>query len=387
MGCQRGHPQALTVTAPSAATPFRVAIAGSALDDLRRRLAATRWPEAETVDDDSQGARLSFVRDLCDRWTSGYDWRDTERRINSFDQFRAGVDGLDLHFLHARSPHADALPLLLLHGWPGSVVEFLDVIEPLTSPESGSDAFHVVCPSLPGYGFSGRPTEPGWGTERTARALDALMMALGYDRYGAQGGDWGARIARQLGTDFADRVVGTHLNFVMVDTPDDPGELTAAERAGLERSAELDRWGRGYIAQQSTRPQTLGYGLNDSPAGLAAWIAEKLVDWSDRRGPGGAGLTMDRMLDDISVYWFTQTATSAARLYWEAFGDPPAVPPGPVGCSIFPYELRRPSRRWAERVFPDLRYWNEPERGGHFAAWEQPDLFVDEVRSFFTLVR
>jgi pimeloyl-ACP methyl ester carboxylesterase len=291
-----------------------------------------------------------------------------------------------------RSPHEGALPIVLTHGWPGSVVEFLDVIGPLTDPVAhggdAADAFHVVCPSLPGYGFSDRPTEPGWGVERIAGAWATLMGRLGYERYGAQGGDWGSMVTADLGRLDPDHVVGIHLNMVVAAPSAAGGELTEPERAALAAYDEHRRWGTGYSKQQSTRPQTLGYGLVDSPAGQCAWIVEKFWAWTDCDGHPENALSRDQMLDNVMLYWLPATGASSARLYWESFTKPGLDPVAvPTGCSIFPKEIIRPPRRWAEGRFADLRYWNEVERGGHFAAFEQPALFVDEVRSFFRLVR
>jgi pimeloyl-ACP methyl ester carboxylesterase len=364
--------------------PFRIDVPDAELDDLRARLRRTRWPEPETVEDWSQGVPLAYLRELCAYWADGYDWRAVEARLNGWPQFVTEIHGLGIHFLHVRSPRPDALPLVLSHGWPGSVIEFLKVIEPL------AEDFHVVCPSLPGYGFSDKPPAPGWGVERIARAWAALMARLGYSRYGAQGSDWGTSIATSLAEQDPEHVVGIHLTPPLA-APDPAtfDDLTDAERAALadlERGAE---WESGYAAEQSTKPQTIGYGLVDSPVALCAWIVEKLHAWTDR------ALTRDEMLDDITLYWLTATGASSARLYWESFkaveqrfseGTSDTVDV-PTGCSIFPKEMPRPSRRWAERRFTDIRHWHELDRGGHFAAFEQPELFVDEVRAFFALVR
>jgi epoxide hydrolase len=381
-----------TTTAADAITPFRLAVPGADLDDLRDRLRRTRWPERETVDDWSQGIPLAYVRELCAHWADGYDWRATEARLNGLGQFRTVIDGLGIHGLHVRSPHEGALPLVLTHGWPGSVVEFLDIIGPLTDPVAhggdAAEAFHVVCPSLPGYGFSDRPSRPGWSVERIARAWAELMRRLGYDRYGAQGGDWGSMVTADLGRLDPDHVAGIHLNMVVARPSSDGGEPTESELAALAAYDEHRRWGTGYSKQQSTRPQTLGYGLVDSPAGQCAWIVEKFWAWTDCEGHPENALTRDQMLDNVMLYWLPATGASSARLYWESFTTPGLQPVDvPVGCSIFPKEIIRPPRRWAETRFTDLRYWNEVERGGHFAAFEQPGLFVDEVRSFFRLVR
>jgi pimeloyl-ACP methyl ester carboxylesterase len=380
--------------------PFRLEVPEAELQDLRDRLASTRWPEPATVGDWSQGVPLGYLRELCSYWAEGYDWRATEARLNALPQFRTELDGLGFHLLHVRSPHPDALPLVLTHGWPGSVVEFLKAIGPLTDPiahggEAG-DAFHVVCPSLPGYGFSDKPDRPGWGVERIARAWAELMARLGYRRYGAQGSDWGTSISASLGQQDPGHVAGVHLTPPLA--PPDPAtfdDLTDRERAALDDLEGAGEWESGYSTEQATRPQTVGYGLVDSPAALAAWIIEKFWSWTDCDGHPENVLTRDELLDNLMLYWLPGTGASAARLYWESIRQVNRVLAGPVtdqvrvptGCSIFPRELQRPSRRWAERRFADIRYWNEPAKGGHFAAFEQPALFVDEVRAFFRLVR
>ena len=381
-------------------TQFRIEIPEADLRDLRERLARTRWPESETVEDWSQGVPLVYLKDLCGYWGERYDWRATESRLNALPHFRTMIDGLGIHFLHVRSPHAEALPLVITHGWPGSLVEFLKVIGPLTDPIAhggdSRDAFHVVCPSLPGYGFSDKPTRPGWGVQHIAAAWTALMARLGYERYGAQGSDWGTSISASVGQQDPGHVAGIHLSPPLA--PPDPAtfdDLTERERAALasmKRSAERDS---GYSQEQSTRPQTIGYALVDSPAALCAWIIEKFWAWTDCDGHPENVLTRDELLDNVMLYWLPGTGASSARLYWESSrqvnewisgptGDTVAVP---TGCSIFPKEIQRPSRRWAEKRFLDIRYWNEPDRGGHFAAFEQPDLFVEELRAFFRLVR
>jgi pimeloyl-ACP methyl ester carboxylesterase len=293
---------------------------------------------------------------------------------------------VEVHALHVRSPHQDALPLVLTHGWPGSVIEFLDVIEPLTDPPDGRDAFHLVVPSLPRYGFSGKPTEPGWNPDRIAAAWVGLMGTLGYPRFGAQGGDWGAMVTTALGRNHPGEVLGIHTNMPQGVRPDVRTELTARERRGRDRMTEFRAVGSGYSIEQSTRPQTVGYSLVDSPVGLCAWIYEKLVGWSDNsKGPA---LTRDAMLDDVTLYWLTATGASSARLYWEWRVGPSEGPVTvPAGVSYFPGEISSVPRSWAEWVYVDLRYWTELDRGGHFAAWEQPELFTDEVRAFFRLLR
>jgi pimeloyl-ACP methyl ester carboxylesterase len=372
---------------------FEVRIADDQVADLRARLARTRWPEPETVDDWSQGIPLAYVRELCSHWGEHYDMGAAESRFNAYPQFRTTIDGLDVHFLHVRSPHEGALPLVLTHGWPGSVVEFHQVLGPLTDPTAhggrADDAFEVVCPSLPGYGWSAKPVATGWGVERIATAWAELMRRLGYERYGAQGGDWGAGVTTALGLQDRDHVVGIHLNLVVVrPDPDTFGDLTESEQSALEAAAFYQDWDSGYSKQQSTRPQTLGYGLVDSPAAQCAWIIEKFYAWSDCDGHPENVFQRDRLLDNVMAYWLPGTGASSARLYWESFNrlrfEPLEIP---VGCSIFPKEIFRPSRRWAAKQYRDLRYWNEPDRGGHFAAFERPELFVEEVRAAFRQMR
>ncbi len=382
--------------------PFKVSVAEDALEDLRQRLTRARWPEPATVADCSQGVPAGWLRELCEYWTRRYDWRRLEARLNALPQFTTELDGIDVHFVHLRSPHTDALPLILTHGWPGSVVEFLDVLDPLIDPlahggEAG-DAFHVVCPSLPGFGFSAKPTQPGWGTARIARAWSVLMTRLGYERFGAQGGDWGAAITTELAAQQPERLVGIHLNYAPWPVRDRPTteDLTDVERQSLADFGQHLEWGSGYALQQATRPQTLAYGLTDSPVGQCAWIAEKYWAWTDHDGDPLEALSQDQMLDNISLYWHTSTAASSARIYWEdGFARPsnrsarrrPEPPAVPVGVSVFPREIVRPSRRWCERYYPDLRFFDQLDRGGHFAAFEQPELFVDQVRRAFRAMR
>jgi pimeloyl-ACP methyl ester carboxylesterase len=381
-------------------TPFRVDIAESELTDLRRRLRQTRWPEAETVDDWSQGVPLAYLQELCGYWAEEYDWRATEARLNALPQFRTEIDGLGIHFLHVRSPHPDALPLVMTHGWPGSILEFEKVIGPLTDPAAHggdpADAFHLVCPSPPGYGFSDKPARPGWGVQRIAGAWARLMARLGYQRYGAQGGDWGTSISTSLAQQDPEHLVGIHLNPpIAAPDPATFDELTETERAALADLAHAQEQESGYSAEQATKPQTVGYSLVDSPAGLCAWIVEKLRSWTDCDGDPARVFTRDELLDAVMLYWLPGTGASSARLYWESFAQVAEwftestvdTVPVPAGCSIFPKEIPRPSRRWAQRRYPDIRWWNELDAGGHFAAFEQPDLFVAEVRSFFRLVR
>ncbi|MFC7549776.1 epoxide hydrolase family protein [Plantactinospora sp. GCM10030261] len=381
-------------------TPFRIDVPEAELRDLRERLLRTRWPEAATVDDWSQGVPSDYLRELCGYWAEDYDWRVVEARLNELPQLRVEIGGLGLHVLHARSPHPEALPLVLTHGWPGSVVEFLKVIGPLTDPVAyggdPADAFHVVCPSLPGYGFSDKPTGAGWGVDRIAQAWAELMARLGYSRYGAQGSDWGTSVTTSLGQQDPDHLAGIHLMPpIAAPDPSTFGDLTPAERTVLADLERAQREEDGYSTQMSTRPQTLGYSLMDSPAGLCAWIVEKFRAWSDCAGHPENVFTRDELLDNVTLYWLTGTATSSARLYWESFkqvqswftdstSDTVDVP---TGCTIFPKDLPRPSRRWAAKRYPDIRHWGEPDRGGHFAAYERPELFVAEVRAFFRLVR
>jgi pimeloyl-ACP methyl ester carboxylesterase len=370
-------------------TDFRIDVADADLDDLRERLRRTRWPERETVSDWSQGIPLAYTQEVCRYWAEEYDWRKREAELNRFPQFRTTIDGLGIHFIHARSPHAGAAPLVLTHGWPGSVVEFHKVIEPFTHPDDPGDAFHVVCPSLPGYGFSEKPTEPGWNIARIARAWIELMARLGYDRYFAQGGDWGSMVTSSIAEQDVARCAGIHLNMVVAG-PGSAGRqsLTEAETETLAAMAEHDRWGTGYSKQQSTRPQTLGYGLVDSPAGQAAWILEKFWAWTDCDGHPENVLSRDEMLDNVMLYWIPGTGASSARLYWESLNAISRQPISvPMGASIFPKEIFRPSRRWAERRYSDIRQWHELDKGGHFAALEQPEVLVDEVRSTFRPLR
>ena len=385
---------------PGQVTPFRVKVPEADLADLARRLRHTRWPERETVADWSQGVPLAYVQDLCRYWADGYDWRATEARLNALPQFQTEIDGVAVHFIHVRSPRPGALPLVITHGWPGSVLEYLKATGPLTDPASHggdpADAFDVVLPSLPGYGFSGPPAEPGWGVERIAAAWAELMARLGYQRYGAAGSDWGTSVTACLGRQDPEHVAGIHLVPPLAGPdPATLGDLTEAERAALAALEHSSQWDSGYSQEHATRPQTIGYALTDSPAALCAWIIEKFWAWTDHDGHLEHVLTRDELLGNLMLYWLPRTGASAARLYWESISqvnrwitevasDPIDVP---TGCSVFPGELQRPSRRWAQRRFPDIRYWGEPPRGGHFAAFEQPELFVNEICSFFRLVR
>ncbi|MBW9213551.1 epoxide hydrolase 1 [Mumia sp. zg.B53] len=386
--------------AEAAITPFRAHVPDDALGDLRDRLRRTRWPEAEPVSDWSQGIPRGYLQDLCRYWAEDYDWRVTEARLNAVPQFRTRIDGLDVHYLHRRSPHPSALPVVLTHGWPGSVLEFLDLLDPLTDPTAHGgaeeDAFDVVVPSLPGYGFSGRPTTTGWGVDRIAGAWARLMERLGYRRYGAAGSDWGTSVSSALGRLDPDHVAGIHLVPPLAGPdPDDPSPPTAAERTALGDLERRARQESAYSEVHRTKPQTIGYALVDSPAALCAWIVEKMWSWTDHNGDLHSVLTRDRVLDDVSLYWFTQTGASSARLYaesidlvsrWISGADAEQVTV-PTGASIFGAEVPRPSRRWVERRYPDLRYWAEHARGGHFAAWEAPDALVEDLRRFFRPLR
>lgn len=373
--------------------PFRIDIPDTDLADLHRRLDATRWPVVFDDPDWAYGTPRAYLEELCDHWRHAFDWRAVEADLNRLDQFRTVIDGQPVHFVHVRSSRPDAVPLILIHGWPGSFVEFTEVIGPLAEPDdSAVPAFHVVVPSLPGYGFSGPTTTPGWDTARIAAAFDELMGRLGYDRYGCQGGDWGSAISVAMARHAPDRVTGIHLNLVFAGPP--PGDpdptagLTDVERARLEAAGRFRSEETGYQRIQSTKPHTLGFGLNDSPAGLAAWIVEKFRTWSDCDGDPDRRFGRDRLLTNISVYWFTGTITSACRLYREArlAARRTAAAPGrletPTAAAIFPAELAIPPRRWAEAAYNLVR-WTEMPRGGHFAAMEEPDLLVDDIRAFF----
>jgi epoxide hydrolase len=373
--------------------PFRIEIPQADVDDLRARLARTRWPDQLPGVGWEYGIPLDYVRDLAGYWRSGYDWRLRERQLNEFAQFTTTIDRQRLHFLHVRSAEPSAMPLIVTHGWPGSVVEFIGVIGPLTDPRAyggdPADAFHLVIPSIPGYGFSGPTHERGWNVHRIALAWDALMMRLGYSRYGAQGGDWGSAISRELGVVAPEHVIGVHLNMLIPQGPLDQPDLTDVERARLERMQQFRTTGSGYGLIQSTRPQTLGYGLTDSPAGQLAWITEKFGEWTDGELPDDA-VDRDQLLTNVSVYWFTGTAGSSARLYFEAAHSRGAGPPArstvPTGVAVFPFEIAPAIRRFAE-ISNDIVHWTEFDRGGHFAAMEEPDLLVGDVRQFFRALR
>jgi epoxide hydrolase len=374
-------------------TPFKIAATDDQLDDLKRRLRATRWPERECVDDWSQGLPLAYAQEVCKYWLEKYDWRAREARLNRFPQFKTEIDGLGIHFIHVESPHTDALPLVITHGWPGSIVEFHKVIDPLVNPTAhggdAKDAFHVVCPTLPGYGFSDKPARTGWNVQRIAKAWSELMPRLGYHRYAAQGGDWGAAVTTYVGLQDPAHCIGIHLNMPLVAPDPSAPDLTEGEKSALAGMQHYNDWDSGYSKQQSTRPQTLGYGLADSPIGQATWILEKFWSWTDCNGHPENVLTRDELLDNIMMYWLPDAAASSARLYWESFRNfsRDYQVNVPAGCSIFPKEIFRSSRRWAEKRFTKLVYFNELDKGGHFAAFEQPEMYLKEVRACFRMMR
>jgi epoxide hydrolase len=364
--------------------PFALAVPETELDDLRRRLRATRWPGPAT--DASQGVELGDLQALCAYWAEEYDWRATEARLNAAGQFRTEIDALQIHFLHVRSSAPDAFPLILTHGWPGSVVEFLDVLEPLTTA-----GFDCVVPSLPGYGWSDQPAESGWGVERIAHAWAELMARLGYDRYGAQGGDWGAMVTSELALMDAEHLAGIHLNMLIALPPAEGIELSEQEQADLAAAMAFFETGSAYQQIQGKNPQTLGYGLSDSPAGLAGWIVEKFWAWTDHDGDLEEAVSRDALLTNLTVYWVTNTINSSIRLYCESqrsgrFGPAGKYVAVPTAAAVFPKEMFRVPRPYAERAF-DLRRYTRFDRGGHFAALEEPDLLIDDVRAFFRDLR
>jgi microsomal epoxide hydrolase len=384
--------------------PFRIEIPQAALDDLHSRLDRTRWPTELPGVGWDRGVPTAYLRELAEYWRTGYDWRAAEARINQFPQFTTDVDGTNVHFLHVRSPEPKALPLILTHGWPGSVAEFLDVLEPLADPRAhGGDpatAFHIVVPSLPGYGFSGPTPEPGWDVVRVAEAWAELMGRLGYDRYLAQGGDLGAMVSIILGEVDPDHVAGVHVNMLLTaPRGDDPDELTGLSEADRERLALLARFRAdlsGYMLVHSTRPQTMAYGLTDSPVGQLAWIVEKFHEWTGSTGGPQDAVSRDMVLTNVMIYWLTATAGASAQLYYEsapflpiADASPVARPASavPLGVAVFPKDVLLPVRRFAERDFKNIVHWSELDRGGHFAALEQPDLFVADLREFARTVR
>jgi pimeloyl-ACP methyl ester carboxylesterase len=390
-----------------AVRPFRVRFPQATLADLRRRIAATRWPERETVEDFSQGVQLERLRPLVEYWGTKYDWRKAEAKLNALPQFTTDIDGLDIHFIHVRSRHPNAMPLLMTHGWPGSVFELLKVIGPLTDPTAyggrAEDAFHLVLPSYPGYGFSGKPRAAGWGPDRVARAFHRLMLRLGYERYVSQGGDWGAIISEVLAVQAPEGLLGIHVNMPGTVPPDvlrlirnrepAPGSFTEAERAAFAGLEYFYRKGFGYAEMMNTRPQTLGYALADSPVGMLAFFYDKFTEWTYSGRRPEKAFTRDDMLDNVTLYWLTNTGTSSSRSYWDAAqgGGGPfnavEITKVPVAVTVFPGEIYRAPRNWGEQTFKKLIYWNEVGKGGHFAAWEEPQLFAEELRAAFKSLR
>src|SRR5688572_6087548 len=392
----------------AAIRPFRVNVPNADLAELKRRLAATRWPTKELVDDRSQGVQLATLKALVRYWATDYDWRKAETKLNAFPQFLTKIDGVDIHFIHVKSRHPNALPVIITHGWPGSVIELLKVIDPLTNPTahggSAEDAFHVVIPSLPGYGFSSEPTELGWESGRIARAWAGLMERLGYTRYVAQGGDVGASVTDAMGRQAPEGLLGIHLNLLAgaLGIVDQLPAESEQERAAHNALATFRTSGFGYFLEQSTRPQTIGYSLLDSPVGLAAWLLDHDTDsyYKISRafvdGEPVGNLTRDSIVDNITLYWLTGTGASSARWYWEfgqaqaaarAAGEAPPAVSVPVGFTTFPGEIWAAPRSWVETVYPNPAYFNEVDRGGHFAAWEEPQLFSAEVRAAFSSLR
>jgi pimeloyl-ACP methyl ester carboxylesterase len=393
-----------TVETANEIRPFHVDIPDEALDDLRRRIAAVRWPSKELVADRSQGVQLATLQELARYWATDYDLRACEAKLNALPQFTTEIDGLDIHFLHVRSSHADALPLIMTHGWPGSVIELLGTVGPLTDPTThggrAEDAFDLVLPSLPGYGFSGEPTEVGWDPGRVARAWAELMGRLGYGRYVAQGGDVGASVTDAMGRQAPQGLVGIHMNLLVTALAGPQPMESEQERAAADALAAFRATGFGYFLEQATRPQTIGYALLDSPVALAAWMLDHDTDSYQKitrafvDGQPAGQLTRDHILDNITLYWLTGTGASAARSYWES-GRAQALaagqaPPGvslPVGFTTFPDEIFAAPRSWVEQAYPNLTYFNQVDKGGHFAAWEEPELFSTEIQAAFSPLR
>jgi pimeloyl-ACP methyl ester carboxylesterase len=381
--------------------PFRVDMLDEAIADLRRRIAATRWPSQELVGDRSQGVQLATIQELARYWATDYDWRACEARLNALPQFKTEIDGVDIHFIHVQSPHPDALPLIMTHGWPGSVIELLEVVGPLTDPTAhggrAEDAFDLVLPSLPGYGFSGEPIEVGWDPGRVALAWAELMHRLGYTRYVAQGGDVGAAVTDAMGRQAPEGLVGIHTNLLVTALAGPQPAESEEETAAVDALATFRTSGFGYFLEQATRPQTIGYALLDSPVALAAWMLDHDTDSYykiSRAFLDGGNLTRDRIVDNITLYWLTGTGASAARSYWEsgraqalAAGQAPPEVSIPVGFTTFPDEIFRAPRSWVEKAYRNLTYFNEVDRGGHFAAWEEPELFATEIRAAFSPLR
>ncbi len=388
--------------------PFHVHFPEAQLIDMRKRIAATRWPDKETVTDQSQGVQLAKLKELVRYWGTSYDWRKVEAKLNALPMFVTKIDGIDIQFIWVKSKNKNALPLIITHGWPGSILEIVKAIGPLTNPTAyggrAEDAFDVVIPSMPGYGFSGQPKNPGWNPDRIARAWDVLMKRLGYKRYVSQGGDWGSVVADAMGRQAPPGLLGIHVNMPATVPPDvakalqdgdpAPAGLSAKEKAAFDSLNTFFTKNAAYGAMMSTRPQTLGYGLTDSPAGLAAWMYDKFAQWTYSGGDPEKSLTKDEMLDDTTLYWLTNSAVSSARLYWEnnnnnfnAVSQKTADISVPVAVTVFPGEIYRAPRSWTERAYPKLIYFHEVNKGGHFAAWEQPQLFAEELRAAFRSLR
>ncbi len=372
--------------------PFTIDVPDAVLADLRERLQRTRWPDALPGEPWAHGADVAYVRDLCDYWQHSYDWRKQEAALNAYPQFMVALDGVDVHFWHVRGKGPNALPLILVHGWPGSIYEFHHLIGPLTDPAAhggdAADAFDVVIPALPGFGFGGKPAEPGWGPKRTAKAFHQLMMELGYARYGTQGGDWGSAVTSWMAADAPDAVVGAHLNMVWGIPPSPEAAQSPEAKPYVEHAARIQRDEMGYFFTQATKPMSLGIAQNDSPAGIAAWITEKFRTWSDCGGDIESVYSKDQLLTNIMFYWAPNSVASAANMYYESRREHAGIAEVkvPVGVAMFPQELARSPRSWAEGRL-NIAQWTEMPRGGHFAAMEQPELLLEDVRSFFRLVR
>jgi pimeloyl-ACP methyl ester carboxylesterase len=400
--------QAAPVNTDTSIRPYQVHVSDDVLGDLRGRVQATRWPDKETVNDQSQGVQLAKIKDLVDYWGTGYDWRKVETKLNALPMYVTTIDGVDIQFIHVKSKNPHSLPLLITHGWPGSVLEIVDSIGPLTNPTAfggkASDAFDVIIPSMPGYGFSDRPQTTGWDPDHIARAWDVLVKRLGYKRYVSQGGDWGSVIADAMARQAPKGLLGIHVNMPPTVPPDvakamaagepAPAGLSESEKSAYDSLSTFFKKNGAYGAMMSTRPQTVGYGLSDSPAGLAAWMYDKFAQWTFSGGDPEKSLTKDQMLDDITLYWVTNSAVSSARLYWEnnnnnfnAADQKTSEIKLPVAVTVFPGEIYRAPRSWTERAYSNLTYYHEVDKGGHFASWEQPQLFAEEMRSAFRALR
>jgi len=403
-GAMSAIPSVVRAQVTSAVRPFRVAIPGADIATMKRRIMETRWADAQPAGDDSQGVREQTLEPLMRYWANGYDWRKVEAQLNALPMFMTEIDGLDIHFIHVRSKHDKAMPMILTHGWPGSILEFMRVIEPLTNPTAhggkAEDAFHLVIPSIPGFGFSGKPTKLGWGSDHIGRAWSTLMLRLGYDRFVSQGGDCGSVISQRMALQHVPGLIGIHLNMPAVVPADiakilaagdpAPASLSPKERGAFDQLEAFYRDNSAYAAMMNTRPQTIGYSLVDSPVGMAAWMYEKIAQWVYADGHPERVLGRDAILDDISLYWLTGTGASAARIYWEDHSNnfnARGMIDMPVAVSVFPGEIFRAPKSWAERCYSNLFYFHEASNGGHFAAWEQPRIFADEVRAAFRPLR